>query len=68
MIAKNDPITLCDIISINTVTMVLDIEKETKKVDWNNVGFSLLLLCGMIYRAHHNYVEYITHKVITIDV
>ena len=32
--------------------MVLDMEKETNKVDWNNVGFSLLLLGGMIYGAH----------------
>ena len=47
--------------------MVLDMEKETKTVDWNSVGFSLLLLCGLIYGVHHNYVEYITHKVITID-
>lgn len=47
--------------------MVLDMEKETNKVDWNNVGFSLALLGGMIYGAHRNYVEYITHKVIAID-
>ncbi len=54
-------------IAINTVVVVLDMEKDNKKVDWNGVGFSLLLFCGMIYGVHHNYVEFVAHKAITID-
>jgi hypothetical protein len=42
-------------------------ENETKKASSNNIGFSLLLLCGMLYGAHLNYLEYVVKKVNTID-
>jgi hypothetical protein len=47
--------------------LALGMENETNKTPWNHIGFSLLLLCGMLYGAHLNFLEYVSKKANLVD-